>query len=387
MKSMKRAFWSIVVLGLAAPFAHAAPLLISADVPTTETASTTTLREFQAYRFASPASYTLLLTVPGNPTLDGIHKMDKPQSWLFSVESPSDLAGALGGTNAEPRDVIRFDAGTGTYGFFFCGGAVGIPLQVNVDALYLEGGDTGDVIVSFDVPVTFGLSTFDPGDLVRYVRTGATCGDWALASVNPDFDASAAGIGIPTTSNLIGADRAGNLRILSFDVPTDLGPPGLTTYLPGQIVSWDGASFGLLESLAGWPVASLVDGLSCGGNPGIVPPTIKLGKTASPQLDTSDIVISWSASCSQGALDYGIYEGTLGGWYGHTLEDCSDGATPLTEQITPGAGAKYYLVVPQNGRAEGSYGKSRNFPLGFDTERPVGSAQCVTPRVITPCPP
>ena len=383
---MKRHLIASVVLGLAGSLAQAAtPLLISSDGPTTETATLTTLREFQIYRYTVPAAYALTLTVAGSPQIDGVHKMDMAKHWLFSVESANNLAGMLGGADADPRDVIRFDSGAGVYSFFFCGAAVGVPQGVNVDAVYLDGGDAGELILSFDVPTTMGAFTFDPADLVRFRRTGVACGNWALMAANPDFDASAAGSGIPTSVNMLDAARAGALRIFSLDVPATLGPPGAVTYLPGQIVAWNGAAYSLYEPLAGWPISNTVDGLATQGNPGIIPATLFVNKTAAPQLDTSDVVLSWSQSCSEGASEYGMYEGTIGTWYSHTRVDCMDGGALLTEQITPTAGNKYYLVVPNNPMLEGSYGTRQTAPAVF-VERPVGTLQCVAPQSVTPCP-
>jgi hypothetical protein len=90
--------------------------------------------------------------------------------------------------------------------------------------------------------------------------------------------------------------------------------------------------------------------------------------------------LDWSASCSSGAEDYGIYEGTLGTWYSHTQIDCADAGNDLVEQITPAVGSNYYLVVP-HGKAEGSYGLN-----SAGAERPVGAAVCATPQILTPCP-
>jgi hypothetical protein len=383
---MKRLLLICVVLGLAGSLAQAAtPLLISSDGPTTETATLTTLREFEIYRYTVPVAYTLTLTIPGNPKLDAIHKLDRFGSWLFSVEAANNLAGNLAGADADPRDVIRFDATAGVYSFFFCGGAVGIPPGVNLDAVYMDGGDGGSLIASFDVPVTLGPFTFDPADLVRFTRVGAGCGGWALAAANPDFDASAAGTGIPTSVNMLDAARAGALRIFSLDVPATLGPPGPVTYLPGQIVAWNGAAFSLIEPLSGWPLSDTVDGLSTQGNPGVIPATLLVNKTVFPQLDTSDVIISWNASCSEGASDYGIYEGTIGLWFSHTMVDCADGGVTLTEQITPAAGSRYYLVVPHNTMTEGSYGQQQTAP-GVFVERPVGTLQCLAVQTVTPCP-
>jgi hypothetical protein len=180
---------------------------------------------------------------------------------------------------------------------------------------------------------------------------------------------------------------------LSFDVPTNVAPPVQPTRLPGQIVRFSGGTFALYETLVGWPISSGVDGISGLANPGTVPATITLGKTLSPgQLDLTPIVLSWSASCSpEGATDYGIYEGVIGTWYGHdpsTIDDCNDAGGNLTETVTPGAGNRYYLVVPHNVQEEGSYGTcSPGAACGVGNQRPQGTTQCVSPRVITPCPP
>ena len=116
--------------------------------------------------------------------------------------------------------------------------------------------------------------------------------------------------------------------------------------------------------------------------PGRVPVTISLRKAVTP----ADVVIDWSASCSTAADDYGIYQGTLGTWYSHTLLDCNDQGSDLSEQITPAAASSYYLIVPHNGQAEGSYGNCSIGACAGADERPVGTAKCVTPQVLAPCP-
>jgi len=370
------------VLWAVAPGAWAAsPIYVAADVPTDETASGTTILSSQAvlYDGIVPA-YAVALTVPGDPTIDAIHKMDGPGDWLFSVESPSSLAGALA-SDAEPRDVVRHDGDSGTYSLCLSGAAAGIPADVDVDAVYLEGGDTGDLIVSFDVPTDLGgLPTFDPADLVRFVPTGpGVCAGWALAAANPAFDASAAGLGIPTSSNVIAADLAGGVLVLSFDVPTDVGPPGVVTYTPGQLVSWDGASFALFEPLLGWPMSSEVDGVSGLAAAGTVPPTLLVGKSS---LTPGDLTLSWDTSCADGATDYGIYEGVIGSWYTHASVDCTDDLADRTEEVTPAVASTYYLVVGHNPFEEGSYGTATG--LG---ERPVGTGACATPQIVAACPP
>ena len=116
--------------------------------------------------------------------------------------------------------------------------------------------------------------------------------------------------------------------------------------------------------------------------PGRIPANITVDKAGGGNLQ-----IKWSASCSQGAADYGIYEGTIGSWYSHTSLDCLDGGTPFEEVISPGGGSRYYLVVPHNGcRGEGSYGSCNSGVCLAGDERPKGAATCAAPHVVTCCP-
>jgi hypothetical protein len=117
-----------------------------------------------------------------------------------------------------------------------------------------------------------------------------------------------------------------------------------------------------------------VDGLSWVGNPGRVD-TLSVSKSG------ADLVISWGGGCSDGGTDYGIYQGTLGSWYSHVAIVCTDAGADLTETFPPGAGNRYYLVVPRNAAAEGSYG-TRSGAI----ERPAGGGACVATQVVTPCP-
>lgn len=98
-------------------------------------------------------------------------------------------------------------------------------------------------------------------------------------------------------------------------------------------------------------------------------------------VDPPSLTLRWNASCSGGAADYAIYEGTLGSWYSHTLIDCSDDGADRQETLTPSAGNRYYLVVPENSASEGSYGTASHA-----VERPAGSAACRAGRIPTTCP-
>jgi hypothetical protein len=376
---MRRLLAAIALAAATGSASRAASLYVCPDVPTTKSAQGTTLLPWTISRYEGAVpSYTPVRTIPGKPAIDAIHKMDRPGDWLFSVESPSDLTGALP-SPAEGRDVVRYDAAAATYVPFFCGGSVSgaVPDGVNVDAILLDGGDAGDLWVSFDVPATIGSSTFDPSDLVAYRRTGGGCSGWALAPGNPVFDASSAGTGVPLASNVVGAAKIGTTLLLTFDVPTALGPPGLATFTPDEVAAWNGSTWSVATSLAGWPRSSVAEGLSGVGNPG----SVTLLQVRKSTIVPGKIELSWSASCSEGATDYGIYEGSIGSWYSHVAIACTDAGADLTETVTPAAGNRYYLVVPRNDGAEGSYG-TRSGAI----QRPVGGAACVGTQIVTSCP-
>jgi hypothetical protein len=97
------------------------------------------------------------------------------------------------------------------------------------------------------------------------------------------------------------------------------------------------------------------------GSPGSVPSDesasgtpLTLGKGAGGALN-----LNWSPSCSAMATNYAVYEGTLPitGTYTHAALNCSLGNT-TTASIVPGAGSRYYLLVPATSTNEGVYGVS-----------------------------
>jgi CubicO group peptidase (beta-lactamase class C family) len=112
------------------------------------------------------------------------------------------------------------------------------------------------------------------------------------------------------------------------------------------------------------------------GVPGEVQETLQLAKSATP----GDLTLSWGTSCSAAAQDYGIYEGVLGSWSSHAAVDCADAGGDRTEEITPGSGDRYYLVVPNTASNDGSYGRTSG-----GAERPPGSPACRPVQAVAPC--
>jgi hypothetical protein len=241
-----------------------------------------------------------------------------------------------------------------------------------VDAAFVDPG-SGLTAVSFDVPTTIFGITYDPADLVLYIGGGFV----------PLFDASVAGI--PPTANLISADTRGGLTVFSLDVPTTVAG---TTYLPGELIAWNGVLLASFDPQPGWPVfrSSQVNGLSFQPDPGVVPPTIMVASIGAGLLR-----ISWSASACAGGGDYGVYQGTIASLpvYDHTSIDCIDGGVPLQEDVPLPAASVYFLLVPHNDvnnnnalfNDEGSYGTDNI--AGVMTQRPVGIATCTANQVLS----
>ncbi|MFN7967384.1 MAG: hypothetical protein U0V87_17045 [Acidobacteriota bacterium] len=92
----------------------------------------------------------------------------------------------------------------------------------------------------------------------------------------------------------------------------------------------------------------------------------------------ANITLTWSAACGGGS-DYATYEGDLGVENSFVQKACSSGgATSIT--FAPATGNRSYIVVPQLGANEGSYGRKSN-----GTERTPAAVACRT-QVIHGCP-
>ena len=117
------------------------------------------------------------------------------------------------------------------------------------------------------------------------------------------------------------------------------------------------------------PAGRVPDGDQASGNPVIV-----------SRAANGGITLTWSASCAPTDDDYEIYEGTLGAFASHVPVVCSTGGLTIWTLI-PSAGDRYYLVVPRNPIAEGSYGKRSD-----GLERPPGTPACSIQSIAASCP-
>lgn len=93
--------------------------------------------------------------------------------------------------------------------------------------------------------------------------------------------------------------------------------------------------------------------------PGTVPDTGTPFRVA--KSGATNLALTWGASCGGAATtSYAVYQGSLpltGGAYNHASLNCNLGNVTAAT-VTPGAGSRYYLLVPRNGSNEGSYGRN-----------------------------
>ncbi len=278
--------------------------------------------------------------------------------WLLTPDSPQPWAG--------PRDVALFDGATPT--LYFDGAAAGIPEYARIDAVMTDAA--GNLVLSFDVPVSLGGVEYGASDLVRH---GA--GGFSLF-----WDAAAAGV--PDGSNVVGAgrDAAGRL-IVTFDVPTFLGD---IDHLPGTLVMFeDGTTVRpyIVDPL--WPRQVQLRDFGLSPAAGAVPDGGAVpGVPLRVNLDSGNLALTWGASCAASDTDYEVYEGSLTSpfAYTHTRKLCTTGGATSTA-FAPPAGNVYYLVVPKNAVSEGSYGRAGN-----GAEIPQGTVACLPQEIAVICP-
>jgi len=97
------------------------------------------------------------------------------------------------------------------------------------------------------------------------------------------------------------------------------------------------------------------------------------------KLPGGQVELSWGASCKTGDTDYGIYEGPIGSFSDRVARTCTTGGNTM-EQITPGGGNRFFLVVPHNTIHEGSYGTDSS-----GNERPSAQLSSCASQLIGEC--
>jgi hypothetical protein len=90
------------------------------------------------------------------------------------------------------------------------------------------------------------------------------------------------------------------------------------------------------------------------------------------------VALAWGASCTL-SDDYAVYEGSLSSFTSPTQSTCSTGGA-RSWTLTPGAGNRYFLIVPLRADREGSYGAATS------GERSPAVPAC-RPQAIAACGP
>jgi len=93
-----------------------------------------------------------------------------------------------------------------------------------------------------------------------------------------------------------------------------------------------------------------------------------------------DLILTWGDSCLTADADYAIYAGTIGDYTVYDRLFCSTGGL-ANKQFEPAPGAdQFFLVVPQNGLVEGSYGRDDD-----SQERLPSASACLPQLIATTC--
>ncbi len=190
--------------------------------------------------------------VPASAEIAGFELSSAPSvGWLLGVDTTVGLPGLPSTSPAEPRDVVRFDPGTGNFSVFFDGSVNGIPSGVAIDAIATDTSDR--LLLSFDTAVDLpGAGTVDDEDLVRFASgTYAVEFDGSAHGVSADLDLDAAHRIKGSNQLLLSFDGTGSVPGAAFDdedvIAYDLVA---ATYAP----YFDGSSSDPVH----WPAADLV---------------------------------------------------------------------------------------------------------------------------------
>ena len=293
------------------------------------------------------------------PALGALHALQHGLVY-FSVAAPT----LIGSTWLEPRDVAATDGLTTLV--ILSGSSAGIPEGSRIDGLYVDVEDT--LYLSFDVPTRIGAADYLPSDIVAY-SGGSFTSVW-----------SGSARGVPLEANLVGVDADATGPIVSFDIPVTLGR---TLFQPGSLISDTGGAFAAKNVDPLWPAGTQLRDFALVTGAGSVAPAGADALDVTYDKASNVLTLVWGASCAANDADFEVYEGTLGGGsafsYNHSPRYCSTGGL-TTASFTPPETSTYYLVVPQNGLFEGSYGAASN-----GAEIPQGGPNCLPQKSMTVC--
>ena len=355
----------VLALGLcccvAAPVGAAASYFLTVDVPSDLGGSTVEPHDLVRY---GAGGYSLVEKLPPGSDVNALLR-DPYGPWYFAPASPV----TLGTVDFQPRDVVIWD---GSSTPLFYGESLGIPDYARIDGLAVEVTSTTVLfLLSFDVPLTLDGTDYLPADIVSLDAFGGA--GFALY-----WDS--AGAGVPSSANADGIELDGADRLaMTFDAPVTLGG---STFLPGQLVRWDGGnSFSLYAADPSWPEGARPGGFTFVPAAGAVADGTG-GSTPlrARRLPGGQVELTWGASCALLDSDFAVYEGTLGGMFNDPIPaTCTTGGA-TTLAFTPDAGNGYFLVVPRNEVSEGSYGEATG-----QLQRPPSTDACLPQEIDLVC--
>jgi HYR domain-containing protein len=199
----------------------------------------------------------------------------------------------------------------------------------------------------------------------------------------PDFTPPSLSLPAPVTlpatgpSGAVATWSASATDLVDGSVPVTCVPASGSTFPVGATTVFCSASDAHLNTaIGGFTVTVQPSGAISGevpggeGAPG-VPFTIAPGPGDS-------LVLTWAPSCFATDVDYAIYEGLLGDFTDTYQMLCSTGGA-TTATVFPDADDVYFLVVPNTGSVEGSYGRDSR-----SVERRPSSFPCF-PQAAVAC--
>ena len=267
-----------------------------------------------------------------------------------------DVPTTISGTTYQPSDILKETGGT--FSLVQSGSGLGIPPGVGIGAITRIPVLNWPVI-ALTAPATIGAGSYLPGDLIQVNGTTLSL-YWRSTNY-----------GVPAGARIAGAEvMATNELLVQFDIPVTVAS---TTFAPGEILQFSGGFFSTpFFDDASFPAGSAMTDFALPGSPGSAPD----GKVASVPLTMSklnlsgtSVSMSWGSTCSPEGTGYGLYEGTIGSWYSHTAMACLGSTNSAT--FSPSSGNRYYLVAPNNGDYEGSYGTDSS-----GNQIPQGASAC-----------
>lgn len=237
------------------------------------------------------------------------------------------------------------------------------PAGLAIEAgLAYQPSDLGTILVGSNQALTLNIEGASPLDSLRSV-------DWGDGS---NYEAQL--LSFAHTYDLAG-DQALSLIVIDSGAITHFfGTVSVVDGLPSVSIDLAVPSTDASDvPNMGCEVLAPIPPLDTAGGPGTIP-LLRLDRGGA-----GTVVLSWAPSPCSGAIDYGIYEGTLGSWQSHEAVDCHDDFGDLSEEVVVGEGDSYFLVVPLGSETEGSYGRNS------DGQERLESAQSCAPAQDLQC--